>query len=246
MRQLLDRVFKRAAPGVDAGYRPPPVRLADGVWSLERRLRMPGGPLLPSRTTIVRLGSGGLVVISPPPAHDETFAMIDGLGPVTALIAPNSFHHLYVGDAVRRYGDAMLYLAPGLQERIASLPPGVSLAESPPSPELDRIILRTPHGASEVLLFHRPSRILILSDLAFNMIHVDRSLDRIFWRAFGVPREFGPSRTARLMLLNDSSVVRPVLRRVLEWPFERIQVAHGEVVQTEARARFERAFAAYL
>jgi hypothetical protein len=246
IRRLLDGIFKRAALGVAPDYRPAPTRLAEGVWSLERHLRMPGGPLLPSRTTIVKLSPTSVAVISPPPAHEETFQMIDALGTVAALIAPNSFHYLYVNDAVRRYPDATLYLAPGLQERIATLPPGVDLAESTPSPDLERVILRPPHGVSEVLLFHRPSRILILSDLAFNLVHVDRSFDRVFWRAFGVSREFGPSRTARLMLLNDRSVVRPVLRRILEWPFERIHVAHGEVVQTDARARFERAFAAYL
>src|SRR5262245_30885748 len=124
MRRFLDGVFKRATPGVAADYRPAPTRVADGVWSLERHLRMPGGPLLPSRTTIVRVSPTSVAMISPPPAHEETFGMIDALGTVAALIAPNTFHYLYINDAVRRYPNATLYLAPGLQERIATLPPG--------------------------------------------------------------------------------------------------------------------------
>jgi hypothetical protein len=246
IRRILDEVFKLATPGFDAEYRPPPARLADGLWSLERHLRLPAGPILPSRTTVVRLGSGNLALISPPPPHDETFSTIEALGTVSALIAPNSFHYLYVNDAVRRYPDAALYLAPGLQARIATLPPGIDLRDGLPTPDLEQVSLCPAHGASEAILFHRPSRILILSDVAFNLVHLDRALDRMFWRAFGVPREFGPSRTARLMLLNDHRVVRQALRHVLEWPFERIVVAHGDVVQTDARARFERAFAAYI
>ena len=37
-----------------------------------------------------------------------------------------------------------------------------------------------------------------------------------------------------------------LLRRALEWPFERIVVAHGEAIESGARARLRRAFAAYL
>jgi len=245
-RRILDKIFKRAALGFDPEYRPQPVHLAEGVWSLERHLRMPGGPILPSRTTIVQLSSGSLALISPPPPHAETYSMIDALGTVSALVAPNSFHYLYVNDAVTRYPSATLYLAPGLQQRIPSLPAGIDLSQSLPAPELEQASLCPAHGVAEVFLFHRPSRILILSDIAFNLVHFERVVDRIFWRSFGAPSELGPSRTARLMLLSDRPAARQALRRVLEWPFERILVAHGEVVQTDARARFERAFAAYV
>jgi hypothetical protein len=245
-RQLLDRLFQLAAPGVVEQHRPPAVRLADGVWSLERHLRMPGGPILPTRTAIVRLSSGGLVVISPPPAHEESFAAIDALGSVEALLAPSSFHYLYVADAVRRYPSAKLYLAPGLQDRIASLPPGADLATAPVSADFDQAIIDSRRGMSEVILFHRASRILILTDCAFNLVHVERAFDGMFWRLFGVPAEFGPSRTARMTLLSSPEGVGETLRRVLTWPFERILVAHGDIVQTDARSRFERAFARYL
>jgi hypothetical protein len=245
-RPLLDRLLVSVAPGVVEGHRPPPVRVADGVWSMERHLRMTGGAVLPTRTTIVRIGSGGLVVISPPPAHEDTFAAIDALGEVEALVAPNSFHYLYLADAARRYSGARVYLAPGLCDRVPSLPPGIDLDAQLPARELEGVTLGPTRGNSEVLLFHRPSRFLILSDVAFNMIHVEGLSARFFWRAFGVPAEFGTARTARLMLLNDRRAAGAALRRVLDWPFERILVAHGEIVQNEARARFERAFARYL
>ena len=245
-RRLLDSVFKLVAPAVDVDHRPPPVEIAAGVWSLDRRLRMPGGPLLPSRTTIVRLDGGGLALISAPPAHDETFAAIDALGRVEAIVAPNSFHHLYAGDSARRYPEATLYLAPGLQERVAGLPRGIDLATATPAPEIERIVLGPVRGISEVFLFHRPSRTLVLSDVAFNLVNVARTFDRIAWRAMGVPPRLGPSRTARLMLLNDRTAARAALSGILAWPFERILVAHGEPVRHDARAQFERGFAAYL
>lgn len=245
-RQLLDRLFQLAAPGVVEQHRPPAVRLADGVWSLERHLRMPAGPVLPTRTALVRLSSGGLVVISPPPPHEETFAAIDALGRVEALLAPNSFHYLYVPAAVQRYPAAKLYLAPGLQDRIASLPSGIDLATLPLSADFDQAIIDSGRGMSEVVLFHRASRIVFLTDCAFNLVHLESVFDRTFWRLFGVAPDFGPSRTARMTLLSSPDRVGEALRRVLTWPFERIFVAHGDVVQTDARGRFERAFTRYL
>ena len=245
-RRFADGFFKHVAPSVDVGYRPAPVRIADGLWSLDRRLRMPGGPLLPSRTTLVRGGRGGMIVISPPPAHDETFAAIDALGPVEALVAPNSFHHLYVGACHARYPDAAVYLAPGLQERIPALPKGVDLAQHSPAADLETATLGPVRGLSEVFLYHRPSRSLILADVAFHMVDFERAYDRVFWRVSGVPAHFGPSRTARFMLLKDRVAAATALRRALEWPFERVVVAHGTVLDRDARARFERGFAAYL
>jgi hypothetical protein len=49
-----------------------------------------------------------------------------------------------------------------------------------------------------------------------------------------------------MTLLSSPEGVGETLQRVLTWPFERILVAHGDIVQTDARSRFERAFARYL
>lgn len=245
-RRILDRLFQLGTPAVVEDFRPSPSRLAEGVWSLERRLRMPGAPVLPARTTIVRVASGALALISPPPPHPDTFAAIDALGPVEMLLAPNSFHYLYVGDAMRQYSGAKLYLAPGLQARVPSLPPGIEVGPDVALPGFEHVVLSPGRGISEVILFHQPSRILLLTDCAFNMTHIERPFDRLFWRVFGVPAGLGPSRTARLMLLSSRQRAAQALRQVLAWPFERILVAHGEVVQTDARARFERAFTRYL
>lgn len=245
-RRLLDRLFQLGVPGVVEDFRPPPSRLADSVWSLGRHLRMIGGPILPSRTTIVRLQSGNIAVISPPPPHEETFDAIDALGRVEVLVAPNSFHYLYVCAAMERYPHAALYLAPGLADRVASLPAGIDLSESPLTPDFEQVILDAGRGISEVIFYHSPSRILILGDCAFNLVNLERASDRFFWRLFGVPGEFGPSRTARMMLLSSRERAREALRQVLVWPFERILVAHGDIVQNHARGRFQRAFADYL
>src|SRR5690606_9282526 len=69
---VFHRLSRLANPSVDPGFRPGPAVLADGLWTIERRLRIPGGLALPCRTTILRDPAERLLLISPPRLDDET------------------------------------------------------------------------------------------------------------------------------------------------------------------------------
>src|SRR4051812_37732940 len=106
MRSVWDRVIQSVKPTLVAGFAPPPTAVAPGLWSLERRLRMPGGPLLPSRTTIIRLPAGGLLVVSPPPVAAGGLAALDALGAVDEVLVPNTFHYLNAPAFLARHPGA--------------------------------------------------------------------------------------------------------------------------------------------
>jgi hypothetical protein len=248
-RSLLDRLFRLGRPSVVRDFAPPPAELAPGVWSLERRLRMPGGPRLPARTTLLRLGSGGLLVVSPPPVEAGGLEDLDRLGVVEEVLAPNSFHYLNTRGFVARYPRARLRLAPALSQRVPGLPPGDELTDARPASwdgAVEHAILGPLRGLSEVALFHRPSATLVLTDLAFHMVSFESPLERVFWRLSGIPRGFGPSRTARWFLLRDRRAAAAFLERVLAWPFRRVVVAHGEPLEAQDAGAFRRAFAPHL
>jgi len=249
-RSLIDRLIKLAAPRPVVAFAPQPRELAAGVWVLDRQLRLPGSARLPLRTTIIRLSSGALVVVSPPPLiGSRDVAAIDSIGVVEHVVAPNSFHYVYAAEFIARYPDARLFVSPGLLERVPELPTAVELGRSPPeiwSGEIDLVVLGPIRGVSEVVFFHQPSGVLILTDLAFNMTRFARTFDRIAWRLAGVPDGFGPSRTSRLLLLRDHAEAVRCLSRVSEWPMRQIVVAHGEVVEHDAKAQFQKAFARYV
>ena len=99
---------------------------------------------------------------------------------------------------------------------------------------------------SEVVLLHRPSRTLVLTDLAFHWLRFESPAQRLFWRLSGVPAGFGPSRSVRLTLLADRAVAAPLLARILDWEFHRIVVAHGDPVEANAKDGFRRGFRRYL
>lgn len=245
-RALLDHILLRGRPTVVREHAPPPVAVADGLWRLERWLRMPGGLVMPNATTIVRLASGGLLVVSPPPTEAGGLEALDALGPVEEVLLPNAFHYLGAPAFLARHPGARLRWAPGLPERVGTLPAGEAVgADAPPSWRgvVEHAVFGPARGVSEVALFHVPSATLVLTDLAFHLLRYPRPGDRLAWRLFGVPAGFGPSRTARWLLLANRDATPPFLRRVSAWPFTRVLVAHGEPLEHDAAATFARAFA---
>ena len=245
----MDRMIQRAAPVPVEGYAPPPERVGEGLWVLERRLRHFGLGLLPSRTTLARTGTGGIAVISPPAGLDDpTAEAITALGPVESIVLPNSFHYLYAHGAVERFPEACLLAAPGLAERVPTLGAEEIDPVRPPSSwagSLELAALGPVQGLSELLFFHLPSKTLVLTDLAFHMQRYPRRWDRFFWRASGIPAGFGPGRTTRNLLLRDRGAAARALGEALSWPFEQIVVAHGDVVRQDAPARLREAFREY-
>jgi hypothetical protein len=246
---LLDRLMRPVRPGPIPGFAPPPRELAPGLWRVDRKLRMPGGLVLPVSATLLRLPDGSLLVHAPVPIDGAGAQAIRAIGPVSAVLAPNSFHHLFVADYLARFEGAALFLAPGLRERIPSLPVGTVVAGEPPV-SWQGAVEPIPFGPigpfGELAIFHPSTATLVLTDLAFHMRTFESAFDRIGWRLFGVPSEFGPSRSARLTLLRDARAARPFLERMLEKGFRRVLVAHGEALEVDAEQQFRRAFRAYL
>src|SRR5262245_29936790 len=194
-RSIVDRLIQLVRPRLVSSFAPPPTQIAPDLWSLERRLRMPGGPSLPARTTVMRLRSEALLVVSPPPVEVGGLEGLDALGSVEEVLVPNSFHYLNTPGFLARYPHATLRVVPGLHERVPGLPRGQELSEpAPPSWRgvIEHLVLGPVRGVSAAALFHRPSATLILTDLAFHMLQFEHRLERAVWRLNGVPPGFGP------------------------------------------------------
>jgi hypothetical protein len=236
------------APRWDEAVRPAPKPIAEGLYEIERRFFLPGGTALPTRGLVVRLPDGGVAAISPPP--DET-ARRDAaaLGPVRLLVAANSFHYGGIPSWAAAFPEAKLLLAPGLRARRPELLAGDELHEGAALPfgaVLAHTVLGPQRGVSEVALLHRPSRTLVLTDACFHIRPAPRAVDRLRHRLLGVPRGFGPSLTARTILLRDRAQVAAFVERICGWEPERIVVAHGDLLEGAGAPTLREAFRAYL
>lgn len=234
----------------DSAFTPKPVALADGLWTINRRARLLGLPV-PVTSILVRVDSGDLVLIGAPSFFSACQDEIGKLGRIAAVVAPNCFHHLYAPEVVAALGSPSLVVAPGLIERVPTLPPATELVSgTAPSclSGLETLLFGPALGVTEIIFFHPATRTLIFTDIATNAegLVFERPLDRWLTRAYGIPPKFGPPRNALLLLRSDREGSARVLRKVLEWPFERIVVAHGTPVEVGAGEVFRRAFSEFL
>lgn len=211
-------------------------RLHPDLWVTDCPLRFLGVEL-GARMTIVRLPGPKLFLHSPLPATAALVREVTALGPVAYIVAPNRLHHLFVNDWQRACPDASTYVAPGLDTKRADLTITGVLADEPEpgwKGVLDQVLLGGFPYANEVVFFHRPSATLIATDLAFNIGSSSPPLTRLAFRLGGTYGRLSPTLFERL-LVRDRTAFRRSLERILEWPFERVVVAHGDVSEKGGR-----------
>ncbi len=218
--------------------------IAEGLWGVPGRVRFVG-QMLPVRATVARLHDGSLLVYSPVEAGPELFAELARLGPVRHLVAPSKYHHLWLGDWARAFPQATRYAVPGLPEKRPDLCFDALLSDQAPAEWRDDFQQLVFHGLpilNELVMCHLRSGSLVVSDLVFNVHHAEGALARLLLRANGMWQHFGPSRMLSLLMRRTRDAARDDLAQILTWDFDRVIPAHGEVLESGARAALLDAF----
>jgi hypothetical protein len=244
---VLERALRVARLQPDASFTPPPVAVSDGLWTIDRRARLLGLPD-PCTCTLVRVDSGDLVLIGAPSFFSSCREDVCRLGRVSGgraqqlppLLRRRGRRRARGADFRRRAGASRAGpdAAAGRRARhgkrgAVDVGARVRRVRAQPRRRRGRLLpRRQPHAH-----LHR---------LGSNIVEFARPSHRWLTRVYGIRAEFGPSRNARLLLRSDPGGATRLLRRALEWPFERIIVAHGARVERDAGAVFRAAFAPYL
>jgi hypothetical protein len=218
-------------------------QLHSDLWITDSRLRFLGLEV-GARMTVVRLPGPKLLLHSPIAADADLIREVKALGSVAYLVAPNRFHHLFLGEWQRACPEASTYVAPGLDTKRADLTITGVLADEPEpgwKSAVDQVLLAGFPFANEVVFFHRPSATLIATDLAFNVGPSSPPLTRLAFRLGGAYGRLAPTLIERL-LVRDRTAFRHSLERILEWPFNRVVVAHGEVSEKGGREELVRGY----
>ena len=200
----------------------------------------------PTRMAVIRLSGGGLLVWSPVALSEGLRRELEFLGEVRHLVAPNSLHHLFLGEWRAAYPRARLYAAPGLRLRRKDLDFDAELGDAPPpewAGDLDQVLVRGNRITTEVVFFHRQSATVLFTDLIQQFPPgwfrgwraVIARLDLMTAAEPSVPRKFRAA-------FFDRDAARAALRRILEWPSSKVLMAHGVPVERDAPAFIARAF----
>lgn len=221
-----------------------PIRIDEGLWAFEQQFVLPPGLYLPTRSHVVRLPDGGLVIFSPIPELTRAKADIDALGEVRALIAHTGLHHLGLTAAIEAWPKASVHGVPLLAKKRPDLKFDGAVDATPSPLWADvfdqHVIAGTTTG--EVAFFHRPTRTLILGDLAFHVPRPSHRLTRWVFTLTGSWGDFRPSRLVRTTF-KDRRALAQSIQTLLAWEPQRIVMAHGLPVERDATAALARAFA---
>jgi hypothetical protein len=218
--------------------------LADDLWVADRPQNF-YGLAVGTRMTVMRLSGERLLLHSPVALDAALRAELDALGRVSYVVAPNRLHHLYAGDVGNDYPAARLWIAPGLERKRRDLAYVAVLGDDPPAEwrdEVRQVFFRGRPYENEVVFFHRRSRTLVLCDLAFNFGPTAAAPTRWLMKLLRSYGHFGPS-TLDPFLIRDRDAARESLDRILAWDFDRVVVAHGDVLERGGREALRAGYA---
>ena len=246
-RIIAGRRGERAAEQQDRTTYPPldvlkPV--ADAIWVVDSGPMNAMGMTLPVRMTVVRLASGDLLLHSPTRFTADLGRQLEALGPVRHLVAPNIAHWTFLADWQQAFPQATTWAAPGLRDRTQVCRSGirldVDLGDQAPdawAAEIEQGLISGGLGFTEVCLFHRPTRTLVLTDL---IEALDPSklppLTRAIMQLAGATR----GRTAaylRPVVKLGGKAPAEVARHMVSLEPERVIFAHGRWFEERATER---------
>ncbi len=210
--------------------------LAENLWLLPFPLKLLGTDLR-RNVTVVRLSSGELVIHSTAPFESADVAKIRALGRPGWLVEAMLFHDTFSRHGREVFPDVPYLAPPGFSDVVPF--PTEPLFPAPPAwgEELAVIPIAGNESYGEHVVFHRPSRTLIVADLAFNF-PPDEPLwaEMLVRAAIGAEHSPGMSRAFR-HAITDEVAFRRSIDAMLEWDFDRVIVGHGDVIETGGREK---------
>jgi hypothetical protein len=209
--------------------------VAAGIWTARAPLRFLSFEI-GTRMTVVRLPDGSLLVHSPIRLDAVLRKDLDALGPVRHVVCPNLFHHTFAGPVLEAYPEAVLHAPAALGKKRRDLTIGRALGPTPPAEWQGALVPVSIEGSmmNETVLFHEASGTLVSSDLLEYFASCDELWTRTYLRAAGVYQKATWNRLLRF-LYRDRRAARRSIDRLLELPVERISIAHGDLIERDAR-----------
>lgn len=189
-----------------------------------------------ARMTVFRLADG-VLVHSP---VDVDPAGVAELGPLKWALAPNLFHHLYLGRW--KEAGAACYAPPGLAAKRPDLDLDAVIEQvsHPFGPEVTLIPLKCFPMTQEIALLHRPSGTLVLTDLLFNLSAEMPWSTRAAFTCLGGYPGCKTTLLERVGLKRD--IARKELTELLELDWDRLVMAHGDIIDSGGKQALRGAF----
>lgn len=219
--------------------------ITPGIWEASKTLKVAPGFHLPARMVVVETAPGELLLYSPLEITTELRDTIAELGDVRWIIAPNDYHHMFVGSAADAFPQAAIYGSAGAIRKQRDVSFTGSLADGPPPDLPDSVALFSIEGmpvVDESVLWLPDREALVCCDLVLNV------QTRVPWLTrtilgFFLDHHDAPSqgKEYRWFFVKDRKAYAESMRQLLERPFDTLVMAHGEVATEGGNEALRRA-----
>jgi len=201
---------------------------------------------MPARMTIVKLSDGSLFVHSPLPLTEKRRGMLDKLGEVKYIVSPNLHHHLYVGTWFNSYPNAKFFAAPALAQKRSDIKfDGIltDRAENYWGTDLDQFTVKGNPDFNEVVFYHRNTKTLIVADLLMHFCEPFEGVSNVQMAVLKVNnvqnKVTAPFES--FWRVNKAAMLESI-DLIMEWPFQRIILCHGKLIEKDAHKVFKEAY----
>lgn len=218
--------------------------ITESIFEARDWLKVAPGFYFDVRMTVLRLPGGQLILHSPLSLNQELKEAVDSLGEVGYIVAPNRFHHLFAGDWKDAYPEATLMGPRSLAKKRKDLTLDRALDEGTPEAWEGHLGIHALEGApfiDEAVFHHRASGTLLATDILFNMQETKGALTPMILAVIGCNHPPAQSWDIKLVTRDKEASARSV-RAILELDFDRLIIAHGEVIESGGKAILASAF----
>ena len=149
---------------------------------------------------------------------------------------------MYIPSAQAAFPDADTYICPGIERKRPDVDFDWFLGDRAPAAwegVLDQVLVRGNKLIWEVAFLHKPSKTLLLVDLIENFTDQTPNVNwllKLWWKAVFNMWDNPKPAPEYQMGWKDKAAARESLQRILEWDFDRIVLAHGDLIETNAKS----------
>lgn len=220
----------------------------ESIWTVEGPIVRDMRAWFATRMTVVKLSDGSIWIESPVPVSDDTVEEISELGPVKYLVSATMRHVWRLDNARRQFPDAHLWVCRRTRMTLqhGELPIKGILTDTPPpdwADDFEQLEFKGNPLLSEVLFYHNKSRTVIMGDLIQSNKKIKgKPLSNFIFRLGGVLYPKGGVGRDIRMSFKDRDLARQSLETLLSWDFDKLIIAHGDCIETDAKSFVEEKF----
>lgn len=206
-----------------------PIKIDNNLWVIDSYFTTMGckGSI---RMTVIK-GPDGLTLYSPIHMSYNQIQWLRSMGPVSRIIAPNLYHHLYLRECIKQFPESKIFIPKNLEQKIGIIEKSNVLIydnELTLCPEVKYFAV-SGHILQEILLFHEPTQTVITADMTYHYQNEQYRAEKIF---FGMLGCYGKPSIPfyHFFSVRNSESIRKLIATVQKWQPRRIVMSHGRII----------------